>query len=796
MDNIQYIFNNLAPKGKEFSDSEPMLVHYISNPDGSIRWIWSSDCKSPLFLKFYHIQGMKAIAFATIVRLIFVLRLQRWLFKKEKVQIHQPTLSYTIDLKSDQWALFTGTIGPNQKYVLYQQNRTEKGGAFTKIALSPQSQSLINNERSVIGDLAQVENLSFHFPDILNSDLNSITFMENPSFMNRINQWSDQHALFLKSVEKINTKKYSFGDFDKIHQLSSRIKNLLNYRKKMPSGIAKKLNYLHQSLQNSTVETHLAHGDFTPWNMYSDKEGILYIYDWELSSAAFPKGFDFYHFIFQNSVLVQKKNWKEIKAEMAQNYTFFESNIEFQKYLSLYLLINVLNYLEIYEKQSTWHTQINWLIETWNMALSDVLSSSGLERELVILDIFDHLHQKKYAGLKLADQPEKVSEYSDIDLLISKSVSVPLQKMLEIHPLVKKMKTQRGFAMTKITLLTQQNNILCLDNIHRLKRKNLEYMSVEKLTERPYIDNNGIKKVGLMDMLQFLGLFYGLNHAKIPSRYDAYVDVIHTENQKLDFLINEQFYSELPNTAALKSEIKKMKQNNGFFLLLNTLTYYLDTIINVFHQKGMMITFSGVDGAGKSTVIENTKKEIEKKLRKRVVVIRHRPSVLPILSVWTKGKTAAEKAATETLPRQGQNKSILSSFLRFGYYYIDYLFGQFYIYLKHVLRGDVVLYDRYYFDFINDSVRSNIRLPKWILKSGYNFLIKPDLNFFLYADAQTILRRKQELDEATIVTLTNKYLDLFKKLGSHKSDQYQAIENIHLDNTLLHISNSIQSKLI
>jgi hypothetical protein len=111
-------------------------------------------------------------------------------------------------------------------------------------------------------------------------------------------------------------------------------------------------------------------------------------------------------------------------------------------------------------------------------------------------------------------------------------------------------------------------------------------------------------------------------------------------------------------------------------------------------------------------------------MRKRVVVIRHRPSLLPILSAWSKGKTAAEKEAAETLPRQGQNKSFFSSVFRFSYYYTDYLFGQFYVYFKHVLRGDVVLYDRYYFDFINDSLRSNITLPKWILKSGYTFLLK------------------------------------------------------------------------
>jgi len=796
MDNIQNIFDKIGSDDNHLSFSNQVFVHYISNPDGCVRWIWPVHAKSPLFLKFYHVQGLKAYLFATFIKIIFGLRLQRWIFKKEQVQINQNAKKDYINLMNDHWALFTGTTGPNQKYILYQQHQNGNEGTFTKISLSPKSLDLINQERTVLEFLAKEKNIGFDFPAIISTDRNYIKLSENRTFSKRVNHWGYQHFQFLSAVEKINTNEIRFENFDKLHQISSRIKQLKHDRKKLPSGIVKKLEYLVHSLKNKILITHLAHGDFTPWNTYANRQGELYVYDWELSLKTYPKGFDFFHYFIQNAVLVQKKKWKDIKSEMTKNSACFETKTEFQKYLSLYLLVNVLNYLEIYEKQSVWHTQIHWLLESWNMALSDVLSYTISERELIILDVFDHLHQKKYVGLKLADQPEKISEYSDIDFLISKSVSIPLIKMLKIHPLVKKLKIQSGFAMTKMTVLTQNNQILSLDAIHRLKRKNLEFMSVEELTERPYIDKKGIKKVGLMDMLQFLGLFYGLNHAKIPSRYDAYVDVIRTENQKLDFLINDQFYSKLPNTSALRSEIKKMKLNKGYSFLINTLTYFLDTVINVFYQKGMIITFSGVDGAGKSTVIENTKKEIEKKLRKRVVVFRHRPSLLPILSAWTKGKSQAEKAATETLPRQGHNKSFISSLLRFAYYYTDYVLGQFYIYIRHILRGDVVLYDRYYFDFINDSLRSNITLPDWILKIGYTLLLKPDLNFFLYADAQTILTRKKELDEATIITLTRNYLELFNNLGKQRNDQYQSIENIHLGQTLSHISNTIQIKLI
>jgi thymidylate kinase len=96
----------------------------------------------------------------------------------------------------------------------------------------------------------------------------------------------------------------------------------------------------------------------------------------------------------------------------------------------------------------------------------------------------------------------------------------------------------------------------------------------------------------------------------------------------------------------------------------------------------------------------------------------------------------------------------------------------------------VVLYDRYYFDFINDGKRSNINLPEKWVKPWYKLLLKPDVNFFLYADPQEILRRKQELNEEDIKSLTSKYLNLFKSLNKGKRSRYIPVENKNLDDTL------------
>lgn len=791
MDNIQNIFNNLDSKLKDTSRSEEINVLYINNPDGSVRWIWPLKSKQPLFLKFYHVQGLKANLFAFIIPFIFKTGFQQFIFKSTKINTMNPNI-----LDAHNWALFTGTSGPNQKYILYQKNSVKGGGYFTKIGITLQSQSLINHEKSVIDSLRKKQNIYFDFPVVTHSDQNTVTFLENSSFNIRVNTWSPQHTFFLHSLNNLSPNVYSFTDFDLIHQISNRIKYLKNTSHKLPFGIIKKLEFLLQSIRNFSVQTHLSHGDFTPWNTWSDTEGRLLVYDWELANENYPFGFDYFHFIIQNGVLTKKKSWRELSDEINNHSSNIFKNDDQEKYLSLYLLVHVLNYLEVYENQKIWHEQIHWLLETWNVALSDVLKSHVNQRELVILDTFGHLHFSDYSGLKLSDQVEKISEYSDLDILMEKKTSKKLVQFLKNHPLIKKFHLQTGTAMSKIMIITQDNQILSMDHIFQLRRQSIEYMDVSALIKRPNTDHEGIKKMNFMDTQQFIGLFYGLNNAAIPEKYRKYKYAFSTENEGLHKIIHQQFTTGTPYQKELYNELNKQKVNQGISGIKNKINYCIDTIKNVIGQKGLVITFSGVDGAGKSTVIENTKKEIEKKMRRRVMVIRHRPSVLPILSAWTKGKAVAEKEASEKLPRQGQNKNLLSSFFRFMYYYIDYFFGQFYIYCKYVFRGYIVLYDRYYFDFINDSVRSNIILPKWILKSGYNLLIKPDLNFFLYADANTILSRKKELNASTINSLTGDYLSLFNKLGNGKFGQYQAIENIHLEHTINHISTSIQSKLL
>ena len=212
-------------------------------------------------------------------------------------------------------------------------------------------------------------------------------------------------------------------------------------------------------------------------------------------------------------------------------------------------------------------------------------------------------------------------------------------------------------------------------------------------------------------------------------------------------------------------------------------------------NKIEIITFTGVDGAGKTTILRELTKKIEEDYLISVKELRHRPSVLPILSAIKYGKKNASEKTLEVLPRSGTNKSKISSLLRFFYYLMDYILGQWIIYFKYTRKNVLVIYDRYYFDFIVDSRRTNIDLNNKFISFFYKFIFKPDLNIFFYAPTDIILKRKQEMDKDSIEQLTNDYLDLFLEFNAVYKPNYHSIENIEKDKTITLIIELIKKKI-
>ncbi|TRX39484.1 hypothetical protein [Flavobacterium restrictum] len=758
---------------------------YIKNPDGTPRWIWEKNQKHPLFLKFYATSSYRAQLFAAGIRFLFYLKLQKIVFAGKSFWVTNQT-NTLFQLQSN-WALFTGTVGPNNKAILYAN------ACFYKIAMTPSAQQLIHNEHAMLQEVCgTIPNLIT--PECIQISEEIIQLTDVSTLGKRTNECTLAHLNLLSRMSVVNNRTVALEDWDFFTTLKNEFQLLNDTR--IPANMIRKINLLLENTNpNEKITLSLSHGDFTQWNLYEADTKIA-LYDWELASFERTKAFDYFHFMIQNGVMVERKCWSEIYKTIKENCsgafatTLFNNELEeLNRYLKWYLLLNCQYYLKVYASQPKWHAQIDWLLLVWNEALNTFLTNQKSARELLIMDVFDSLQNQEYAGLKVGNYyPEKLPENADIDLIVTQKTSKNLMNYIQNHALVANSTFCKKSFMNSVLVFLTDGSFLALDLITQLKVKNLEIGDAKAILANSFRNNHGVKNASESDTARFIALFYTLNGAKIPAKYLALQTCIQNSTAPLDVVLQK-------SPKEVLHFIKKTKPNRAMNFIKNTLNYGIDTLKDSSNNRGFSITFSGVDGAGKSTVIENIAVIIEKRLRKKVVVLRHRPSVLPILSVWTKGKQKAHQDAVESLPRQGQNQSLLSSLLRFSYYYLDYLLGQFVVYFKHILRGDVVLYDRYYFDFINDSKRSNIVLPKNISVFGYRFLLKPKFNFFLFADAAIILKRKQELSKITIEKLTQEYQLLFESLQSQTtSTVYTSINNVELELTLQQILTTITQK--
>lgn len=756
-----------------------VFLYSINNPDGSPRWLWNAQNPNPDFLKFYAINNSKAKIFSFVIKVIFSLKLQHLVFKKSKKTVKFNKQHSLYSYLNKNFALFTGTEGPNRKLILYAEH------IFIKIALSETSEAIIENEKKQLdfkqGQYYEIPSIKFYEKGILGiSDVGKLG--------NRENQFSTLHAKALAELyNNFGYREIKFSSSGACNNidLSSSSFNKQPSAKKIPVFLVQNLTNIKHSIAEESFMFTWSHGDFTPWNLYVGNQKIQ-LYDLELASIEKTFAFDVFHFVMQQGILVERLPWIHIKQKLEKAFALLvnassHKEADFQKYLKSYLYTNVTYYLALYAKQEYWHMQIDWLLAVWGEAVVDISKTPSNQRSLLIGNIFDFLKGTKYAAIKFPNtSPLDLSEESDIDLLMQKPQALELLEALQKHCLVKELQISKRSNMISILAVLKNNQLLALDLIWSLKRKSLVFMNTQKALAQVQEDKYGVMHLNKAYTADYLKYFYGLNSAKVPEKYETYFN-----DKKLNFKLEE-----------LRKEIISYPENKGLPAFKNKFNYVMDSLRKTQAKKGIIITFSGVDGAGKSTIIEHTKRIIEKKFRKQVVVIRHRPSLLPILSAYTKGKKKAEENAAKTLPRQGKNKSSLSSFFRFTYYYTDYLFGQFYVYFKYVSQGKVILYDRYYFDFINDSRRSNIDLPKSITKAGYKLLLKPNLNFFLYADAETILARKKELQAKEIESLTKDYLKLFNELDQGKENKYFPIKNIELDETLNFITQKLEDKLL
>lgn len=111
------------------------------------------------------------------------------------------------------------------------------------------------------------------------------------------------------------------------------IKNLASWREL--DSIATGANFqqwptLRDALASQTVRTTIYHGDFAPWNVRMTNLENIRAFDWERGHLKGIPAWDWFHYIVQTSILVERHSPERVAAELEQ---LFRSP-RFQKYAS------------------------------------------------------------------------------------------------------------------------------------------------------------------------------------------------------------------------------------------------------------------------------------------------------------------------------------------------------------------------------------------------------------------------------------------------------------------------------
>ena len=115
------------------------------------------------------------------------------------------------------------------------------------------------------------------------------------------------------------------------------------------------------------------------------------------------------------------------------------------------------------------------------------------------------------------------------------------------------------------------------------------------------------------------------------------------------------------------------------------------------------------------------------------------------------------------MPYQHDTYNPILSLIKILYLYLRFIFNYFFeLYLK-IISSKLVINDRYYQDVIIDPQRYRIGSFNSFLNFIFKFLPKPDLVIILDAKPNSLVARKNELDNKKIKNVVLKYKNYVKK---------------------------------
>lgn len=173
-----------------------------------------------------------------------------------------------------------------------------------------------------------------------------------------------------------------------------------------------------------------------------------------------------------------------------------------------------------------------------------------------------------------------------------------------------------------------------------------------------------------------------------------------------------------------------------------------------------MIVMEGTDGSGKSTIIEGMKQYLE---GIDIAYYHWRPNYL-------KSPTGGSGSSTGVCidPHGKPPYSKLISIIKYLYFNFDFILGYLLDVKPRLKKGEVVVFDRYYYDYYMDKIRYRLQISDRLLDIGGLFIPKPDITFLLVGTPEILYKRKKEISEDEIVRQISRLVQNKSKFSNAK----------------------------
>lgn len=196
----------------------------------------------------------------------------------------------------------------------------------------------------------------------------------------------------------------------------------------------------------------------------------------------------------------------------------------------------------------------------------------------------------------------------------------------------------------------------------------------------------------------------------------------------------------------------------GFYYIKYWFVQMVRYTYRAWYPVGCTVALLAPDGCGKSTVINHLKDTCWGAFH-GIEVFHFRPRLLKNIGHYNLLRRTRE-ADSNSAPHLVVEDSLGKSWVRYLFYNIDFILGYWLKIYPKVIKKKLIIFDRYYYDYLVDIKRYAYSFPRWVPRLFLFMIPAPDLIVVLHADAGVVYSRKNELGIDEIMRQMSEYLSM------------------------------------